>query len=68
MPAADLREVARQLSFAHAGDAAAFVDSALGVLQGVTSDIGRKYFDVPGIRERQRIRDRDADRIGLFTR
>jgi len=44
MPSADLRKVARQLSFAHAGDAAAFVDSALGVLQGVTSDIGRKYF------------------------
>src|SRR5260370_38245639 len=68
MPAADFGKMICQLSFADAGDAAPFVDSTLGVLQRVPAHVGCKDFHVPGIRERERVRDRDADGIRFFSR
>src|SRR5260370_15825970 len=67
MSYADFGEVVYQLSFVHARDAAPFVDPAFGMFQRVPPDVVCQDFHVPGVRERERVSDRDADRIWLLT-
>src|SRR5262252_806345 len=47
------REMIRELLFAHACDAPAGVNAAIGVLQRLPADVRSQDFNVPGVRKRK---------------